>query len=277
MQADASLASAILRGDGNAREELDLDPADLELLLGADPRALRADPEGRRRMQLLGNITSEYSLTQARMVEREGGRALIEGFFTSPEFHQAMRTDARLPLAFGEWAEGRAHQLEDDLLHAFACLEHAMVRARRAETPHEPRAEPVPPGCLVRSPHAHLLDLPRGTHAAAKAARRRLEPGSAGPAPRVATPDPRARETLLILAAARSSPHRLAELEVEVLLSPADQLLRALERPLDREARARLAGELGTEPAELESFAAALAGERILLRGEPAASASGDA
>jgi hypothetical protein len=73
---------------------------------------------------------------------------------------------------------------------------------------------------------------------------------------------------LLLLAAPRASPLRLAEVTAERLEPPADELFERLSAgPLDAGARERFARGHGATLAELDSFLAAYEHEGALVRG----------
>ena len=100
---------ALLDGqrDPDAVRSTGLGEDDLGLLLAIEPTGLGADPGGRRREQLIGNVASEFTLTLAAAAKEDVGATLLDGFLTSPEFHHAVTLDLRFPLAFGAYARRR--------------------------------------------------------------------------------------------------------------------------------------------------------------------------
>ncbi len=266
MQADPTFTAAILARDTAAGSTTGARTAELDPLLALDPRALSADPSGRRRTQILGNILSEYRLAHACCEAAGRDASFLEAFLASDELHQALRTDARLPLAFGAWVIRRARAEHDEELGALAELELAMAHARRAANP---RLE-LPAGAVQLSPRARLHTLPRGTHALASRLRSLLdEPDH--PSVLADLPfQPRERETVLLHAAPRPSPHRLAEITVEPLEPAVARLLTFLVEPRDARALARFARRHSAEAGEIDSLVSELLEDGILAAGPDA-------
>lgn len=283
MQLDPGFARRLLAREPAALASSELDDGALALLRAADPRAIAADPGGRRRLQVLGNASSEFRATLAAGAHGAAADAFLAPFATSDELHGALARDEPLPLAFGAWALREARARNDRLLGALAALELALARLRRcpversaggsdaeAATGAAPGADiaaGAPLGALALSPRAAVLTLPAGTHAAAAALLATLaEDARAAGAP---TPRPvlgPGEERLLLLAAPRPSPLRLAEVSAEPLAPPADALFARLAAgPLGAEERARFAHAHGAAPADLEAFLAAFAREGALV------------
>lgn len=257
MQMDPGFAERVFARDAQAVASTGLSEADLALLLAADPVAVRADRDRKRLRQMLGNVAAEFELSLAVAPDRD---ALLEGFPASEGFHAAVRTDASLPLAFGERVRADAAAGES-LRAAIAGLEVALAHARRSPRPVDPPA----PGELVLAPWAHLVDLPAGTHAAAMEIRLALEAGGApAPAPSLAG---EGLETLLVVADPEGAAHRLPDARVEEVVGPVARLLRRARLALDAEARGHLAALLDVSPRDLDAFAATLVEERVLLAG----------
>ena len=267
LQADEPLARAVFEGRPEALGRIDLPPPALALLLEADLRGLCADPGRRRRWMVLGNLLTEYRLSHARALEEGQAPDFAQAFLSSKEFHCTMDAGEPLPFACGAWLERFAREQNSPALSALVQLEVEMVRARRGPLEGSEQDLSLAAGDLVRSPRARCLSLPNGTHDLAETLRLQLDSPQEATGDPLATVEADAKETLMIVAAPRSSPHRVAELEVERLTPPTDRLLLALERPKDRRARAQLARELGAEPQELERFAAELVREGVLLAG----------
>ena len=280
MQADAGFARDLLRGDERAVASTGLEPDDLALLAQVDPAALSADPGGKRREQTLGNAASEFLATLAA-----GPPDLLDGFAVSSEFHETMAAGGRLPLAFAAYAGRRARERGSRAMAAVVELEGAMARLRRELAAAGPTLDstaaavsipsPRPPGedrregaavsvpeAVRLAPTARLHDAPRHTLAWTDALGAAMREGGAAPAP------PRGfgegSETLL-LRAVEVPVHRLADLVVERLEPPADELLKRARSPLGVEERARFAVEQGATPQELESFLDGLVREGVLV------------
>jgi hypothetical protein len=222
---------------------------ELALLRRADPVALSADREGRRRAQFLRNVTEEFALSCAAGVP-------AEGFASSPELHDAVRADASLPLAFGRYAE-RCSATGLPAQRALVVLELALARARR-----EPRACVAPAaGELALAPWAWLVSVPEGTLDLAARLRAALDGGEPVSALRL---EPGGDETVLVLAEREPAPFRLRAVEAELVSPDLAHLLASLERPRTRRA---LGGELDAVLAELRA-------DGVLIGSAAAASAS---
>ena len=258
MQIDPAFADAVLARDSEAVASTGLAVDDLALILAVDPRAVAADPGGRRRTQVLGNAASEYTASLAAAATNARTRSLLLDFASSPELHEALAQDGPLPHAFGAFAARVARELDDRLLGALVELERALVRHRRRRAP-----EPSPAaGEIALSGRAHVLAVPAGTHAAAGALRAALGDGVGRPALG------EGEEHLLFLAAVRGSPFRLPEVGVERLDPPADELFVRLARgSIGAEERGRFAAANGAEPAGLDAFLEDFVDEGALVRG----------
>jgi hypothetical protein len=209
-----------------------LDAEELALLARADRVALTADREGRRRDQFLRNVSEEFALSCAAGVP-------AEGFPSSPEFHQAVRTDASLPLAFGRYAE-RCSASGTRVQRGLVALERALARARR-----EPRASAAPqPGEIALAPRAWLVSVPEGTLDLAARLRAALDGGEPIAAPALA---PGGDETVLILAERAPAPFRLRAVEAERVSPELALLLASLEQPRKRSGLAAETAEIVAE------------------------------
>ncbi|MCZ6596094.1 MAG: hypothetical protein O7B99_00480 [Planctomycetota bacterium] len=257
MQMDPDFAAAVFAGE----ETAGLEAEDLALLFAADPAGVAADRGDRRKGQLLGNVGSEFLLS---LTAGGGIPGLLEGFLSSDEFHGAIERDGELPSAFGAYLFRRATEHGDRLFAAVLGLEIAMAHARRRERPVDPPGD----GEVVLAGRAHLHEAQAGTHACALALREHV--GKSAPVdtrPEIEPPSEDATEVLLILAAERASPHRRAEVEVELLAPPVAKLLKRARLPLDRAARARVARDVDASLAELGGFVESLVADGVLLAG----------
>lgn len=265
MQHDEGFARALRERDPQAVASTGLSADDLDLLLETGAAAVEADAGGRRRAQFLRNVAGEHALTVA-LAQLGGGAdpALLESFTGSAFFHRAIREDLRLPLAFGEHAEARAGRTGDALLLALARLETAMAWARRHDFP---RGLPEPGG-LVLSARAEVLVLPAGTVHAAGEIRSALDAGRhEALSARAIRIDEESIEHALVLGRPRESPHRLAEVALEVLSPLAGELLWRSRTPLSVRDMASFRAEHDVTEAELAGFLEDLVAEGIVLRG----------
>jgi hypothetical protein len=245
MQLDPGFASRVRAGGAEAG--VGLGAEELRLLRGVDPIALAADRDGRRRAQFLANVSGELALSVA-------GGLDPEGFTASAEFHEAVRDDRSLPLAFARYAF-RCTRAAPRALRALVALESALTRARR-ELQARPEARP---GEIVLAPWVALEDLPKGTLALAACLRTALDTGGALPAVAL---DGSGNETLLIRAVPGVRPFRLRDVEVEQVSPALAALLRAA---LEARTRAALAKRVSTPRAELDPVIADLLAEGILV------------
>jgi len=258
MQADAGFARAILAGDEDALATTGLADTDRKLLTDVDARGLSADPGGTRRTQIAGNAASEFLLTLAVAARSERGARLLDAFLESPQFHEAMASNGRLPLAVGEFALRWAD--EDRELAALVALEREMAGLRRRAGATAPRLNP---GEVQLSPAASVVELPSGTLAWSVLVRAALDGGREAPLTELS---PDAVEAVL-LHAPTVHPHRLADVRLELLEPPADELMLRADHPLSVEERAAFARANGAEPADLEAFLAPFVDEGVLVAG----------
>jgi hypothetical protein len=259
MQLDAGFAGAIRRGDGAACASTGLEADELRLLQEADAAGIAADWNGRRRMQVAGNVAAEFLLSVALGPEGRGGAAVVDEFFASPEFHRAVVQDESFALAFAPYLERIALTAKQPMFAAFAALEAAMARVRR-ERGDPPR---LAPDEVVRRPSARLVALQEGTLDHASRLRAALDRGEALPPPPRAGRD---RETLLV-AAAPSVPHRLSEVRVEVLSPVVASFLERASKPMSRAARDAFARECEATPDALDEMVGEFVRDGVLSIG----------
>jgi len=256
MQLDPGFAARIGARDPAAARSAGLGADELALLAAADPAALTADREGRRRAQFLRNVAGEFALSLAAAARPE----LADEFPASPELHAAVAADGSLPLAFARFLAART-ETGPPLVRALVALEGGLARLRREL---RPPAE-LEPGELALAPWVELLALPAGTLAAAGALRAALD--RADPTPIGVGVIEAATERLLLRRAPEPPPFGLPAVEVEELSPALAELLARAARPLGPEARAALAQALEVAPTELEEIAAGLVAERVLVAG----------
>jgi len=234
MQLDPGFAARLRAGESDAQ----LGAEELALLRAADPIALGADREQRRRRQFLHNVSEEFARSCAAGVP-------AEGFTSSPEFHEAVQRDASLPLAFGRYAE-RCSETGSPSLRALVKLERALARARRewrdGRFPAEDEIALAQGSWLVRLPEG-TLDLASGT---------RRELGPAG------------REETVLISVRRRAQFGLGEVEAEALTPDLAGLLDAALVPRTFADLARACGETESELAEV---VAGLVDDGVLVEG----------
>ena len=181
---------------------------------------------------------------------------MAEGFTSSPEFHEAVRFDASLPLAFGRYAE-RSSASRTPAARALAALERALARARR-----ELRAASAPRrGELALAPWAWLVALPAGALELAVRVREALDRAAPLPAFEL---DSAGEETVLVLAEREAKPFRLRDVQAERLAPDLARLLDAAGRPRTLAELARVCGESEADVAEI---AAELVADGVLVAG----------
>lgn len=257
MQLDPGFAARLRARDRGAEASTRLGSTELEWLRAADPVAVSADREGRRRAQLLRNVSGELALSLA--AAREPG--WLETFPASDPFHRAIAADTPLPLALAEHLVACAAS-RSQLLRSLVALESALARARRGLRS-APRADG---SALVLAPSAWLVELADGTFAWASALRQALDRGTGLPDPPRGLP-PGSRETLLVAAGEPAEGSRLRLARAERLEPAVADFLRACESGLEARGVSRFCAERGLEPAAVESVVAELIAEGILLRG----------
>jgi hypothetical protein len=266
MQLDPGFAARLRARERDAEVSTRLGPLELEWLRAADPAALSADREGRRRAQLLRNVAGEFALCTA--VARAPD--WLDAFTASPHFHRAIARDESLPLAFAAYACERALH-EPPTFASLVALESALVHARRAPD----LGVDVPRGIVALAPNASLLELAEGTFAWAAALREALDlhaPLPPVPPPVERTAPCRAlatreREHVLIHAGPAPSPFALRDARAERLEPSVAAFLRACASGADANARADFCRERAIDPADLEAVIADFAADGILIAG----------
>jgi hypothetical protein len=256
MQLDPRFAERLRARDAEALASAALGAEELALLAGADPAGVSADRDGKRRAQVLRNVTGEFALSLA--VAADPG--LVDAFPESREFHDAVASDSSLPLAFARHLEGRAAD-GAPLLRALVALESALAGARRA------RRAPAPlvAGEVALAPWVELVSAPLGTLEAAARVRAALDRGEPTPVGVVVSTSE--RETLLVRRAPEPDPFRLPEVEVESLSPELAALLARAAKPLGAAALAAHARQASVSQGELGEVVAGLVAERILIAG----------
>ncbi len=245
MQLDPAFASRLRAGDADA--SCGLRPEELRLLRSADPRAVSADRDGKRRAQFLANVSSEFPLSIAAGLD-------VGGFTESSEFHDAVQTDASLPLALARYAL-RCTSDQPRPLRALLALERELTRARREM---RPAREPLA-GEVVLAPWVSLESLPAGTLALAERLRASLVAGTDRPALVLASGP---EETLLVRSEPAAMPFRLRAVVVEHASPELAALLRAAYEPATRTA---LAATVPSEREALDPVIDELVADRVLV------------
>jgi hypothetical protein len=139
------------------------------MLAGIDPRALRADRLRARRT--LGALVEEFKASSVLALDESRSIALLDGFFASPEFHDAVERETPLALAYGRYLarlcdDGRLQRpelpdvIELEAMQAMARREAAAVPARDAGAGLPPLVR-LAPGVVLRRLPAGVLDVVR--------------------------------------------------------------------------------------------------------------------
>lgn len=268
MQLDPGFCSEVLGGSFSPTRELG--EVEWALIRAVDPRCFRADAQGGRREQLLGNLSLEAPCTSAHWVATSKDGQGLHAFLGSDEFHRAVARGDRIPMAFAEWLEsqGAPPGLRGDVaaaVRASTGLEATMIRARRLEDSSEfdSHSQAGKHPTVALSPLCSILELPAGCLEWVGRCTAAAAVGGTLPTPRF---DPGSTvESLLIQASqSRSAGMGLREVQVEVLEGAAGAVISASARGLTVEARAELARELGAQPEDLEEFVESLVEDGVL-------------
>jgi len=256
MQLDPAFAARLRANEAAATASTGLAERELDWLRAADPAALSADREGRRRAQLLRNAASELALSLSAANRPDW----LDAFPASESFHRAIAGDLPLPLAcaahLATCAAGSSPALQSLL-----ALETALARARRE--PRSPQQARTPGLWLASS--AWLVELDDGTFAWASALRQALDSEMRPPAaPRSPS---RARETVLIAAGERPPTSRLRPVRAERLEPAVAAFLCACADGLDARGSAAFCVEHGIEPAVFDPVVAEFVADGVLVRG----------
>ena len=264
MQIDPAFCAAIVSADEDALASTDLGLHERALLAAADPRGIRADQGGKRRLQVLGNATSEYALTLAAAAQEGRFENVLADFAASRELHRAVIDDQPLAIAFGDFALRLFQVHADASRFALATLERELALLRRGDAPHADAS--VPKDALGLAAGARVLRLAAGTHALAAELRAALDAGTLPE--RISSVSPSAKEAVLLSRVGRRPAFGLAEVRAEPLDPPADGLfLRLSDGPLSVTERAEVAQEAGASAADLEAFLQSFVDEGVLRRG----------
>jgi hypothetical protein len=141
MHFDPALAAAI-RGDGPVDLPEPLTAAERDLLRAVDPRALKTD--AMRRARAVQAILEEYPVSAALL-----GTPIVDAFFSSPRFREAVFCRGSMALAFAGYLEDHSA-----IVGGVAIIEAAAATVRRA------LQRPLP-AVDVADPRAHLQCNPR--------------------------------------------------------------------------------------------------------------------
>lgn len=264
MQCDPAFAAQFFHSRGADESAAGLDAEGLGILLAADPVRIAADPGGRRRAQLLSNLSAEFELSARVADEGPLGPGVAPAFFASVEFHDAARRGASLPPAFGAYLARRAVEARDLVVRGLSALERAMADARRG-----PRADFVAPprDAVALAPCARVVRLPTPVVDAAAAAKERLVAGATVGLRKLFSAE-NLEEIALVVAAPRVSPHRFPELRVERLPPGIADLVVAARIRFDDDAARALAERAGVEPSDVRDCVDGLVADGALVRGE---------
>jgi hypothetical protein len=256
MQLDPGFAARLRARDARAERSTELGAEELAWLRAADPAAVSADREGRRRAQHLRNAAGEFALTLA--VAADPG--WLESFPGSDHFHRAIASDAPLPLALADHLRELAARGPAPL-RSLLELESALARARRE--PH--RVSPTGSFAWIRSPSTWLIELREGTFDWASALRQMLDGGDI-PAGPPATGSGSGTETVLIHALASLRGSQLREVRAERLEPLVAEFLHRGSQGIDEQRIGEFCRARGLARADVETVIAEFAAEGVLVR-----------
>jgi hypothetical protein len=264
MQCDPAFAARFFHSRGAGDPAAGLDAEGRQILLAADPVRIVADPDGRRRAQVLSNLSAEFELSARVAGEGPLGPGVAPAFFASDEFHDAARRGASLPPAFGAYLARRAVEEQDLVVRGLSALERAMADARRG-----PRADFVAPprDAVALAPSARVVRLPTPVVDAAAAAKERLSAGATAGLRALFSAE-NCDEIALVVAQPRPTPHRFPELRVERLPAGVADLVVAARDRFDDDAARALARKEGVEPSDVRACVDGLVEDGALVRGE---------
>lgn len=128
---DDTFADAVRAAPDSALAGAGLTELEREQLVAVEPRALRTDPLRRRRT--LRMLVDEYKISTTLALSETRSLAFAEGFFASPQFHEALMARAPLYAAYGAFLTEatRDGRLRQPQLAGVVALEAAMARCRR--------------------------------------------------------------------------------------------------------------------------------------------------
>jgi len=256
MQLDPEFAGRIRARDRRAERSTGLADDELVWLRAADPAAVSADREGRRRAQLLRNASGEFALSLAAA----GDASWLESFPASDHFHLAIAGDSPLPIALGDHLRGAASRSAASL-RSLVELEAALACARRAP----PAAPPRGAFEWILAPGAQLIELCDGSFAWAQSLRAALDRAAEPPA--LPAPGCEAKTEIVLvypLDAVRGSslrPVRAERLEPAV----AEFLLRC-SRGIDGDSIREFCRAHGVARSDVDDVIGEYAAECVLLR-----------
>jgi hypothetical protein len=136
---DPEFVAALHAAPEVALADCGLTDVETRWLLSADPRAWNVDPLRRRRT--LGALAEEFKASSALALAETRSLAFLERFFSSPNFHRAIRRRGSMGLAFAEFLADRLRDgaLATPQLPDVLRLETLMARCRR-----DPAADAAP-------------------------------------------------------------------------------------------------------------------------------------
>lgn len=140
-------------------DALGLTPEEYAWLKAVDPRLWDLDPL--RRSRRLKPLLDEFPLTSTHL-GRSQGLKILDAFFSSNDFHEAIQQRGRLIHAYAAYTQAIATNTQDALLMGLSQLEHGIAQARRGSD-----EAPRPVGeRWMTPPHLVPLNVPSGTLAA---------------------------------------------------------------------------------------------------------------
>jgi hypothetical protein len=139
---DPEFVAALHAAPEVALADCGLTDVETRWLLSADPRAWNVDPLRRRRT--LGALAEEFKASSALALAETRSLAFLERFFSSPNFHRAIRRRGSMGLAFAEFLADRLRDgaLATPQLPDVLRLETLMARCRRDPAAAHPPPDP---------------------------------------------------------------------------------------------------------------------------------------
>jgi hypothetical protein len=169
---DPRFCAKVMASPEHTLRDVSLSARERRWLAEADPRAWQLDPL--RRTRTLQALLEEYPLTAALVVQQSRCTRLLDKYFESSAFHQAIQNRQSLSLSFGEALPMLLHGLPCSVL-AMTIIEFAIARKRRAAFPvgseSDTSLESLPMGVLEQhragtftlSPAIEVLSAPKGS------------------------------------------------------------------------------------------------------------------
>jgi hypothetical protein len=284
---DPELVARMYADPERALAGLELTAAERKLAIAPDRRAYATDPH--RRSRTLTELLREYPVAASFVAGEAGGIALLDRFFSSPNFHAAIADRMSLARTFGDYLLALARKSHrDPRLAPCARLEQAIAGVRRTPVPSARAGKAARahtrPSWLVRPPGVQILAVPAGTLEQFEQAKAALGAHGTDPVaallsdrwrpPLPASPTSEPEEHLLVEADWPEMPRSAAEgacepcIRVGAITPELAALLTAATPPgASPAALAARARELGADPGEEAEILGGLVAQGLLVAG----------